>query len=118
MVRARDCALALKYVNTNKAIIKEVNDKYKRSFDILNKNECQLSHSWHKFDRKNQDHFIHINEPGIFSLIFKSKQEIAEIFQDWVFEEVLPQIRKKGKFEDSERVKKLDEEFKNIEKII
>lgn len=37
-----------------------------------------------------------ITEPDIYRLIFGSKLPDAEKFQDWVFEEVLPSIRKNG----------------------
>ena len=38
-------------------------------------------------------------DAGIYQLIFKSKLESAKKFQKWVFEEVLPSIRKTGKYE-------------------
>jgi prophage antirepressor-like protein len=37
-----------------------------------------------------------INEPGLYRLIFKSRKPEAETFKSWVFEEVLPSIRKSG----------------------
>ena len=37
-----------------------------------------------------------INEAGVYQLIFRSKLESAKQFQKWVFEEVLPSIRKNG----------------------
>lgn len=37
-----------------------------------------------------------VNEPGLYRLIFKSRKSEAEAFQRWVFEEVLPSIRKTG----------------------
>ena len=39
-----------------------------------------------------------INEPGLYSLIFKSRKPEAVAFQDWVCEEVLPSIRKTGSY--------------------
>lgn len=39
-----------------------------------------------------------IPESDVYRLIFGSKLESAEKFQDWVFEEVLPSIRKTGKY--------------------
>jgi hypothetical protein len=39
-----------------------------------------------------------LEEAGIYQLIFSSKLPSAEIFQDWVFEEVLPSIRKTGQY--------------------
>jgi prophage antirepressor-like protein len=40
-----------------------------------------------------------INESGLYRLIVRSNKPEAEEFQDWVFGEVLPQIRKTGKYE-------------------
>lgn len=37
-----------------------------------------------------------LTESGVYKLIFKSKKENAERFQDWVTDEVLPTIRKTG----------------------
>ncbi|MCI7352678.1 MAG: BRO family protein [[Actinobacillus] rossii] len=39
-----------------------------------------------------------INEPNLYRIIFRSEKPIAKEFQNWVFEEVLPQIRKTGKY--------------------
>jgi prophage antirepressor-like protein len=39
-----------------------------------------------------------INEPGLYRLIFKSRKPEAEAFQNWVFTEVLPAIRKTGRY--------------------
>ena len=38
----------------------------------------------------------YINEANLYRCIFQSKKEEAKAFQDWVFGEVLPQIRKTG----------------------
>ena len=40
-----------------------------------------------------------ITEPDVYRLVFGSKLETAERFQDWVFSEVLPQIRRTGVYE-------------------
>ncbi|SUC09927.1 putative anti-repressor protein [Pasteurella canis] len=42
---------------------------------------------------------VFINEPNLYRLIIKSRKPEAEPFETWVFEEVLPQIRKTGKYE-------------------
>lgn len=39
-----------------------------------------------------------INEPGLYSLILKSRKLEAKAFKRWVTHEVLPQIRKTGKY--------------------
>lgn len=40
-----------------------------------------------------------INEPNLYKVIFQSRKDEAEQFQEWVYEEVLPQIRQTGKYE-------------------
>jgi len=39
-----------------------------------------------------------INEPNLYRVIFRSDKPQAKAFQDWVFEEVLPTIRKTGSY--------------------
>ncbi|EQF24626.1 BRO family, N-terminal domain protein [Clostridioides difficile CD160] len=39
-----------------------------------------------------------LTESGVYKLIFKSRKEEAEKFQDWVTDEVLPSIRKTGTY--------------------
>lgn len=41
-----------------------------------------------------------LKEAGVYKLIFKSRKPDAEKFQDWVTDEVLPQIRKTGGYID------------------
>ncbi len=43
--------------------------------------------------------FLLINEKGLYRLIFTSTKEQAKAFQDWVFGEVLPAIRRTGRYE-------------------
>lgn len=42
-----------------------------------------------------------INEPNLYKVIFQSRKVESEQFQDWVYEEVLPQIRQTGKYSES-----------------
>lgn len=44
--------------------------------------------------RKQEATFI--NEPNLYRVIFRSRKAEAVKFQDWIFEEVIPQIRKTG----------------------
>ena len=50
-----------------------------------------------------------IDEPNFYKLVFGSKMNKAEEFQDWVCDEVLPTIRKTGGFVEDDR----EEEFVN-----
>lgn len=57
-----------------------------KNSDVLNKDFRKLNNRGEKF----------LTESGVYKLIFKSKKKEAERFQDWVTDEVLPQIRKTG----------------------
>ena len=46
---------------------------------------------------------IIINESGMYSLILSSKLEQAKVFRRWVTSEVLPQIRRTGRYELTSR---------------
>ncbi len=41
---------------------------------------------------------MYISEPGLYALVLRSKKPEAEAFQDWVVEDVLPQIRAQGSY--------------------
>lgn len=45
-----------------------------------------------------------VNESGLYALIFGSKKESAKTFKRWVTSEVLPTIRKTGKYESVPRL--------------
>lgn len=52
-----------------------------------------------------------INESGVYSLIFSSKQERAKEFKRWVTGEVLPSIRKAGQYSIGQQQPSLQEQI-------
>ena len=52
----------------------------------------------HSGQRGGAQFINYVNEPGLYKLIFKSRKPEAKKFQDWVFYEVLPDIRKHGMY--------------------
>lgn len=46
-----------------------------------------------------------INEPNLYRVIFRSRKAEAVQFQDWIFEEVIPAIRKTGSYQASDGIK-------------
>ncbi|MFW5407761.1 Bro-N domain-containing protein [Pectobacterium brasiliense] len=42
---------------------------------------------------------VYVNEPNLYRVIFRSNKPDARQFQDWVFNEVLPAIRKTGNYQ-------------------
>lgn len=63
-----------------------------KNSDVLNVDIRKLNNAGEKF----------LTESGVYKLIFKSKKKEAEKFQDWVTDEVLPQIRKHGMYAKDE----------------
>lgn len=49
-------------------------------------------------DGGNQD-LVFISEPNLYRVIFRSNKPEAKTFQDWVFNDVLPAIRKTGQYQ-------------------
>ena len=48
-----------------------------------------------------------VSEPGLYSLILRSKREEAKRFKRWVTHEVIPQIRKTGSYQASTAAKEI-----------
>ena len=81
----KDVSDALGYVNPTKAVKIHVDaeDRIMSEMDTI--------------QGKRQTTFI--NESGLYSLILSSKLDSAKRFKRWVTSEVLPQIRKNGRYE-------------------
>lgn len=92
----KDVAMALGYSNTRDALAKHVKGTHKADVAIYDGSQ-------------NRNHTI-IDEAGLYSLVMKAKTDKAEAFQEWVTSEVLPSIRKTGKYEAPQAVPVNDEE--------
>ena len=90
---AKDVAESLRYKQPRNAIRDHV----------WNENKVILDSLTTRTDSVRQWNFkpntIFLTEPGVYQLIFKSNLPSAREFQRWVFEEVLPSIRKTGSYE-------------------
>lgn len=82
----KDVAVALGYVNTKDALARHV--------DVDDKREGVAFH-----DPFHVVFPVLINESGLYSLILSSKLPKAKAFKRWITSEVLPSIRKTGKYE-------------------
>ncbi len=94
--KCKDVAKTLGYINTKSTIIDHVNDKYVTTLDELFRNK-----GGRKFlpPSNYQKNTKYTNESGLYELASKSKKPFAKIFQQWLFEDVLPTIRKTGKYD-------------------
>ncbi|WP_407885970.1 phage antirepressor [Levilactobacillus sp. N40-8-2] len=80
----KDVAIAIGYKNFRDALNKHVKSKYKRESQIATPSGIQM--------------MTLISEPGVYQLAGQSKLPSAEPFQDWIYEQVLPSIRKQGAY--------------------
>ena len=92
--RAKTVALILKYSNHRKAIIDHVDPEDKSLLKEINiGSNDSLPLTW------NDENSIYINESGLYSLILRSDMDNAKKFKRWITKEVLPSIRKNGRYE-------------------
>ncbi|MCI0372888.1 phage antirepressor [Lacticaseibacillus paracasei] len=88
----KDAATAIGYKNFRDALKTHVKPKYKRESRITTPFGTQT--------------MTVISEPGLYQLAGESKLPSAGPFQDWVYEEVLPSIRKHGAYMTPETIEK------------
>ena len=103
--RGKTIAEILGYAIQRKEILDHVDHEDKRKLSELlpksKQNETDpLKYEGSKTEplTNNQKNTIYINESGLYSLILRSKLESARAFKRWVTKDVLPSIRKKGKY--------------------
>jgi len=84
---------------------------YKSSKDTLRdnvdkENKIHLKNLKLLFKIKNEHpNTIYINEIGLYTLLIKSKQKKAKEFQKWIINDILPSLRKHGKYEVNKKIK-------------
>ena len=89
-------ATLLKYTNQRKAIRDHVDPEDKRKLSEIGLGSKRNE----SFPFKgNGGECIYINESGLYSLILRSKLESAKEFKRWVTSQVLPSIRKTGRYD-------------------
>lgn len=63
---------------------------------------------------------LFINESGLYEVLSKSTKPIAEIFKNKYFEEIMPELRKKGKYilkdSDKKKLDKMNNKIDNYER--
>lgn len=110
---AKDVAEILKYKNTRKAIRDHVDEEDKV---LLNDSGTgnELINTGNESVRMCRIDSMLINESGLYSLILRSRKPEAKQFKRWITAEVLPSLRKEGKYIIEKNEAKLDEEIKTL----
>ena len=93
----KEVTLFIGYKNPQEPIREHINKEYIKTFEQINRvsESLTLDH--------NKKNSIYISEEGLYQLLTTSKlkNDIIKTFQNWVFEEILPSIRKTGRYEIS-----------------
>lgn len=55
-------------------------------------------------------------EPGLYRMLSRTSSPVAEPFQDWLFEDALPKIRRTGLYADTSRFS--EEEYERIQQVV
>ena len=89
-------ATILKYTNHRKAIRDHVDPEDKRKLsELMSKSKRNESFRL----KGNEGNSLYLSESGLYSLILRSKLESAKEFKRWVTSQVLPSIRKTGRYD-------------------
>lgn len=64
-----------------------------------------------------EQEIIIVDEPNLYRVIFRSNKAEARQFQDWVFEEVLPQIRQTGMYQNYTLIDQYNKALLEFEKL-
>ena len=97
-VRAKTVANILRYKNTMKSSRDHV-DPEDENWELGPKSKQNKTFPLEKSPmERNEENTVHINESGLYSLILRSKLESAQVFKRSVTNEVLPSIRKTGRY--------------------
>jgi prophage antirepressor-like protein len=102
----------LKYQNIDK-VITNMQIKNKKEYDDIRVTPGGV-------DLYNmQPRQLFINESGLYEVLSKSNKPIAEVFKNKYFEEIMPEIRKKGKYiikkSEKKKLDKLNNKINNYE---
>ena len=97
----KDVASALGYGNSREALKKHVDEEDKQASRFVTGGQ--------------QYNMTVINESGLYSLILSSKLDSARRFKRWVTSEVLPAIRKNGRYELESKAKELQQQNRLLE---
>jgi prophage antirepressor-like protein len=97
---ASDVCQCLGLLNVSRALGSVEKDDITSSNVIDSKGRCQS--------------IYFVNEPALYQLIFKSRKKESKAFKKWVTHEVLPSIRKTGKYSIPDNLKNISTKNRNV----
>ncbi len=113
--RAKDVTQILGYKNTVKALANNVQGKHTAVLAGLLQTVAGAPPSEYTY---NELQSKYVNEPGIYALIFRSRLPLAQEFQQYVWEEILPAMRREAYARSMVQIERLQIESREKEKRI
>ncbi|KAK9816096.1 hypothetical protein WJX74_002321 [Apatococcus lobatus] len=92
--RANDVAEALGYTQPAVSVGKVLKKRCIKRFNDLLPDILSSEESMRSYDKRS----FWMNEPGVYRMVGQSTLPAADAFQDWVYDHVLPTIRKTGSY--------------------
>jgi prophage antirepressor-like protein len=120
----KDICTILEYFDIKQALQKNVKPKHKKNLQTIidEVDVCQTSTSTIGIPSSkpsyNEGKSVYVSEPGLYSLIMNSKTSFAETFQDFVYEQILPSIRKKGRFQLEQTIALKDDKIDELSALV
>ena len=114
----------MEYKDIKQALQKNVKPKHKKDLKTIvdEVDVCQTSTSIIGIPNQKLSHndgrSIYVSEPGLYSLIMNSKTSFAETFQDFVYEQILPSIRKRGRFQLEQTIALKDDKIDELSALV
>ena len=86
-----DVGACLGYANPRRAYLDHTEEKYRKALKYKARPDSGRADLWGENDFMDK---IVVSEAGMFQMIFESQTEAAATFRRWLYEEVLPSIKK------------------------
>ncbi len=100
----------LQYTDIKQTLRTHVKPIYKRSYVDIS-SEFNIEQNANTLEAYREGKAVYVNEPGLYALIFGSRLETAEKFRTWVFEDVLPSIRKECVYKLEQSIKEYEDKL-------
>ena len=98
--KAKQVATLLGYLDPGRSIRQNVDPEDRISLEkLIGKGRERITPPPPPLVSNFQGSMLYLNESGLYSLIFGSKLESAKAFKQWVTKDVLPSIRKTGRYD-------------------
>ncbi|WP_337892711.1 BRO-N domain-containing protein, partial [Mesomycoplasma ovipneumoniae] len=97
--------------NSKDALQKLVSSEYKKQLSEINDISVGMQNTSQPKIDYHAGKAVYLSEPGVYEFIFASKTEFAKSVKRWVFEEVLPSIRKNGTYQLNKQLQEKEQQL-------